>query len=166
MCLQTPMGWLRKQKYIEIQRQHVKIQVCGLGTSVEEGTRCRVKMHGPETERAGRGCRRPCSWHWPFWDENSTSLISVTWVVRLTLQCQREWVWGCEVRRDEVREIFPRDRGKWTATLITYKQRALWFQGHGSHCQVYLFFLSINVQLQECRQSTANSFIWWQLTVL
>lgn len=82
MCLQTPMGWLRKQKYIEIQRQHVKIQVCGLGTSVEEWTRCRMKMHHPETERAGRGCQCPCSWHWPFWDENSTSLISVTWEVR------------------------------------------------------------------------------------
>lgn len=46
MCLQTPMGWLRKQKYIEIQRQHVKIQVCGLGTSVEEGTRSRDRKGG------------------------------------------------------------------------------------------------------------------------
>lgn len=139
MCLQTPMGWLRKQKYIEIQRQHVKIQVCGLGTSIEEWTRCRMKMHHPETERAGRGCRCPCSWHWPFWDENSTSLIS-KWGHWLTLQCQRERVWGCEVRRDAVSEIFPRGGGKWTAALITYKCRALWFQGDGSHCQVYLFF--------------------------
>lgn len=40
------------------------------------------------------------------------------------------------------------------------------FKVTGVTAKFIFFFLSINDQLQEYRQSTANSFIWWQLTVL